>query len=170
MKITAVIVVLAGLLVPLQIGAVSILECRGADGKRFFSERCPPGSEALSEKKISTGGSGEFDLQQLQKTHPVVLYLIEGCDACDLMRNYLEQRGVPFSTKDVGTENPDNQQDLKTRVGQITVPVVTIGDTPVVGYNRPALRGQLDAAGYPDAQAPGGSAGDAGAGSEGHTE
>lgn len=157
--------VLAGALFglsPVLAGPISIIECQGADGKVFFSDRCPPGSKPLRTKEVRTGGGDTFDVNRLKQQHPVVMYLVDVCDACDLMQNYLDKRGVPYTKKNVSADNPENQDELKEKAGQLTVPVVTVGETVVNGYNRAALAGALDAAGYPDAQVQGGSTGETG--------
>ena len=162
-KLNTRLVILAavfGGLWPAFAGAVSIMECERPNGQRFFSERCPPGSKSVGEKKIRTGGGDTFDLNRLKEQHPVVMYLVDACDACDLVRNYLDKRGVPHTKKDVGADNPKHQEELKERSGRLTVPVVIVGETVVNGYNRAALSSALDAAGYPDAQAQQGGATD----------
>ncbi len=130
----------------------TIKECQDAEGRKYFADRCPADTQQLGEKKILTSGQvGGVNLQQLRSEHPIVIYSVPNCDACDLTRNYLSKRGLPFSEKDV-SENADNQQELKERSGALTVPAVAIGKQLVSGYNRSALKSQLDAVGYPDSE------------------
>jgi len=131
----------------------TIKECQDAQGRKYFADRCPADTQQLGEKKILTSGQvgGGVNLQKLRSEHPIVIYSVPNCDACDLTRNYLSKRGLPFSEKDV-SENAENQQELKERSGALTVPAVAVGKQLVSGYNRSALKSQLDAVGYPDSE------------------
>lgn len=133
--------------------AVTIHQCEDADGNLTFQEICPPGSTVVETKKIYTGPKEKMpDLAALQESHPVVLYSVATCDACDLVRSYLQGRGVPFNERDVA-DDAELQEELIAKSGELSVPVVTIGEEVVDGYNKPVLESKLDAAGYPGASA-----------------
>jgi len=142
-----------GLLLGPAAQAVTIVQCEDAEGNRTYQEKCPPGSKVVGTKSIYTGPKDSApDLEALQEEYPVVLYSVETCDACDLVRNYLKNRGIPFSEKSVG-DDAELQEELIARTGELSVPVVTIGDEVVEGYNKPVLKGKLDEVGYPDKMA-----------------
>jgi len=140
----------AGLLVGPAAQAVTIVQCEDADGNRTYQESCPPGTEVVETKNVYTGPKESApDLEALQEDKPVVFYSVATCDACDLVRSYLNTRGIPFSEKAVG-DDAELQEELIAKTGELSVPVVTIGEEVVEGYNKPVLKDKLDAAGYPD--------------------
>lgn len=53
-------------------------------------------------------------------------------------KKYLRERGVKFKDVDV-SQDFSAAQDMIRRTGQSGVPVVLIGDKPVVGFNRPLI-------------------------------
>lgn len=130
--------------------AVTIVQCRDAEGNVTYQEKCPPGSEVVGTKNIYTGPKDKGpDLEQLKEDKPVVFYSVETCDACDLVRSYLQTRGIPFNEKSI-RDDAELQEELIAKTGELSVPVVTIGEEVVEGYNKPVLKDKLDAAGYPD--------------------
>lgn len=130
--------------------AATILQCEDAEGNRSFETSCPPGSKLVEEKNYYTGpkNSGP-DLDSLQAEQPVTLYSVPACEACDVVRSYLNSRDTPFTEKNV-ENNVDLQEELSAITGELSVPVVTIGEAMVAGYNRAELKEKLDSAGYPD--------------------
>lgn len=129
--------------------AATIVECEDAAGNRSFEAACPPGSQLVEEKKYYTGPKNTGpDLDRLQAEQPVVLYSVPTCEACDVVRSYLNSRGTPFTEKNV-SDDAALQEELSAISGELSVPVVTIGEQMVSGYNKPALKEKLDTAGYP---------------------
>lgn len=132
--------------------AVTVVSCKDRDGSTFFADRCPPGSTKMGEKEVRSGPQrdAEAALAEVVKTNPVVLFVVPDCDACDLVRQQLKSRNVPFTEKDVGPDNAENQEALKTvGNGNMTVPTVAVGTRTFTGYSRAALDLGLDEAGYP---------------------
>ncbi len=132
--------------------AVTVVSCKDKDGSTFFADRCPPGATKMGEKEVRGGPrlDTEAALAEVAKSHPVVLYTVPNCDACDLVRQQLKMRNVPFTEKDVGAEQVDNQQALKAvSKGNMTVPTTAVGARVFTGYSRAALDLGLDEAGYP---------------------
>lgn len=134
------------------VSAVTVVSCKDKDGSTYFADRCPPGAVQLGEKEVRGDRRRDpaAELAEVAKAHPVVLYSIAGCDACDLVRQQLQARKIPFTEKDVGADQIDNQQALKAAgKGNMTVPTVAIGERTFTGYSRAALDLGLDDAGYP---------------------
>lgn len=134
------------------VSAVTVVSCKDKDGSTYFADRCPPGSTRLGEKEVRGGPRRDAaaELAEIAKSHPVVLYSVADCDACDLVRQQLKTRNVPYTEKDVGPDQIDNQQALKAvGNGNIIVPTVAIGTQTFTGYSRAALDLGLDEAGYP---------------------
>jgi glutaredoxin len=145
--------VAAGLaLAAAPVSAVTVVSCKDKDGSTFFADRCPPGTTRLGEKEVRSGPRRDTgaELAEVAKAHPVVLYSVADCDACDLVRQLLKGRHVPYAEKDVGSDQIENQQALKAiGNGSIIVPTVAIGAQTFTGYSRVALDLGLDEAGYP---------------------
>lgn len=130
--------------------AVTVVTCKDKDGNEFFSDHCPAGTQKVKEKQLRGGPrrTGPEQLAEVAKKSPVVLFTVPDCDACDLVRNQLKKRGIPYTEKDVG-ENVENQSALRELSGGTTVPTVAIGSRTLTGYSRAALDLGLDEAGYP---------------------
>ncbi|MCP5144999.1 MAG: glutaredoxin family protein [Gammaproteobacteria bacterium] len=126
--------------------ARTIVECVMPDGTSTFADRCPAGARKKGERVYRN--TGEAKQPVYGTARPVVTFFtVAGCDACDLVRNALLARAVPFDEKDVA-DSADNQAALRTATGGLSVPTVLIGETPVSGYNRTALDNALNAAGF----------------------
>jgi len=130
--------------------AVTVVTCKDKDGNEFFSDHCPAGTLKVDEKQLRGGlrRTGAGQLAEVARKSPVVLFTVPDCDACDLVRNQLKKRGIPYTEKDVG-ENVENQAALRDITGGTTVPAVAIGSHSLTGYSRAALDLGLDQAGYP---------------------
>jgi glutaredoxin len=123
-------------------------------GKVHYQDNPPPESASqVEERDIRLGqpvpppaGSPEAAAANA----PVTLYVIPGCDNCDLARSYLQERQVPFTEKNV-EQDKDAQAELKKRIGTLAVPTIVVGEKVMRGYIRSLLSGELDAAGYPPA-------------------
>ena len=68
-----------------------------------------------------------------QKT--VVIYLTQTCPWCHRAKEYLSQKGITYTEVDVGKDR-EKAREMITKSGQMGVPVITIGDTVVVGFNQ----------------------------------
>jgi glutaredoxin len=124
----------------------------GPDGKVTYTDRPAVGTE----NKVQSVGSGgsvandvalPFDLRQAAQRYPVTLYVAPDCSPCDAARQYLRQRGIPFSEKLVTTA--DDSSALQRVTGATGLPAVTVGAQVVRGWQREDWASYLDAAGYP---------------------
>ena len=88
-----------------------------------------------------------LELRQAVSRYPVTLYTTTECPPCDSGRKLLQQRGIPYTERNVG--NDDDGQALERLVGGRTVPSLTVGAQPLRGFNNVDWAGYLDAAGYP---------------------
>jgi glutaredoxin len=132
-----------------NVSAVTVVECVDADGNTSFRDQCPPGSSQKGKKEISgLGGNDGPDLSAVAAANPITLYTVPDCDACDLTRNALSGRDLPFTEKNV-QDNAEMQEELKTATGGLTVPGIVIGDKVLTGYSRDAIDSALNGAGYP---------------------
>ncbi|MCC6201738.1 MAG: glutaredoxin family protein [Gammaproteobacteria bacterium] len=127
--------------------ATTVVECFDRDGSVFFGSFCPPGSTKKAERRYKP----ELGANQNQAKHlpQVTLFSIAECDACDLVRNALDSREVPYNEKNV-SDNKENQDELlRVTGGTLSVPTVLVGENSLRGYNRSAIDNALNQAGYP---------------------
>jgi glutaredoxin len=90
-----------------------------------------------------------IELRQATARYPVTLYTTADCLPCDNGRKLLQQRGVPYVERTIGSE--EDAQALERLVGARTVPALTVGAQPLRGYSDTDWAAYLDAAGYPKA-------------------
>ncbi len=68
----------------------------------------------------------------------VIVYTTPTCGYCHQVKMYLQRRNVPFAEVDV-SRNPRAAAEMVRLSGQQGVPVVTVDDQVVVGFNQPAI-------------------------------
>jgi len=129
--------------------AVTVVECTDAEGNSSFRDKCPPNSVKKGERSLTgLGGNKQSSLQEIAAANPIVFYSVPDCDACDLVRNSLSAREIPFTEKDI-QDNGELQEELKSFTGGLTVPALSVGAAVVTGYRRDAIDDALAQAGYP---------------------
>jgi glutaredoxin len=139
------------------------------NGKIHYSDAPPPDNARMVEetnvpvRPVTDQGP---DVSQIAAAHPVALYVIPDCQTCDLVREYLTRRGVPFAETNVEND-PQAQAAMKERVGALAVPTIIVGEKVMKGYVESLLEGELDAAGYPKTATAPATAPGQGAGAEG---
>ena len=149
----------AGALLAACLPAQALYKVIGADGSVTYTDR-PPVTAAARVSTLSAGGavaaaqpaaSAEaalpFELRQAASRFPVTLYTAADCPPCESGRQFLQQRGVPFSERRVATE--DDAAALERAVGGRTVPALTVGSQALRGLSQNDWTAYLDAAGYP---------------------
>lgn len=114
------------------------------DGNVTYQDQPPPDEPGEVE---TFAGEGDTAAAEAAPDVDVVLYAIDECGACDLLRNLLRERGVPFQEKNV-QDDPALQAELKEVAGALKVPVLTIGDEVFKGYNKELVLNELDEAGF----------------------
>ena len=124
----------------------------GPDGKVTYTDRPPASKESKVESvNVNTGSvsaeSLPFDLRLVAQKFPVTLYSTASCAPCDGARQYLQQRGVPFTERTVA--NAEDNAALKRSTGNAELPTLTIGSQVVTGFASAELASYVDAAGYP---------------------
>ena len=126
----------------------------GPDGKVTFSDRPPPDAKAVPAQTVplaSAGGTSTatlpMELRQAATRFPVTIYTGADCGPCLTARNYLMQRGVPFSERTVTTA--EDVAALQRLSGSANIPFATIGGQHIRGFSDAEWGQYLDAAGYP---------------------
>lgn len=130
----------------------------GPDGRVTYTDR-PPADATAKVTDLGRRGSpvaappaaGEsalpVDLQRLVQRFPVTLFTAADCGPCNEGRQFLQQRGVPYTERVVA--NNDDIAALERTVGGRTVPALTVGGQALRGFNGSDWTSYLDAAGYP---------------------
>ena len=105
--------------------AVDIVICEDNEGNQSFHQACPPGTNLIEKKKVSTGqdASSAVDLSKLN----IVVYTIPDCTTCEEVIIYLKSRDVPFNEIDTSNDY-DIQQKVTELTGKLSVPVTVIGE------------------------------------------
>jgi hypothetical protein len=122
-------------------------------GKVHYSDTPPPPQVRTAERKRLGDRPGDanlpYALQQAMKNYPLTLYTANECgDACRQAAAHLVRRGAPYTEKNA--RDPDAADALmKLAGGKLEVPVLTVGRTPLRGYEEGAWNTALDSAGYP---------------------
>ena len=132
--------------------AVTVVECVDTDGNSSFRDKCPVGMTVKgtkklpgSREKVETGPSAEDAIRDF----PVVFFTTPECEACELVRDQLNGRDVPYTEKDATNDRAIQGELAKITGGALTVPTVTVGEQKFTGYSRNDLKAALTEAGYP---------------------
>jgi len=140
--------------------AWAIYKIVAPDGSVTFSDVPPSSTQGKKVETLNAHGAAQAAeandlaalptaLRQAVRKYPVTLYTTPQCDACDAARDFLQQRGVPFSEKTV-TTNADIQAYKAQSGGSDRLPLLTIGSTRLPpGFSSSNWATALDAAGYP---------------------
>ena len=96
---------------------------------------------------VDPTGGVPFELRKAMSTFPITLYTALDCGPCESARAWLRRRGAPY--QEVVVDTDVDAEELKRRVGTTSVPVMTLGRTPQLGFNESAWAAALSAAGYP---------------------
>lgn len=108
----------------------------GAEQKKFESP-LEPGDDDLS-----------YGTRKAKQDFPVKLYVANNCgDLCVQARSMLSNRGIPYSEKNLITE--EDYANFKRLTGGNGVPVLTIGKTVLSGFAASQWNNELDIVGYP---------------------
>ena len=72
----------------------------------------------------------------------VVVYTSSTCPYCTLAKDYLDEKGVEYSVKNV-QEDKEARKELMD-MGHMGVPVVLIGEEEIVGFDKNKIDLALD--------------------------
>jgi glutaredoxin len=146
------IFLLIGLLIMTNVQAGELYRWVDSNGKVHYGDMPQPGTEDLEELKLgkepTPSESLPYETQRAMQNFPVTLYAFPGCgSACQLGRDLLTKRGIPFTEKSL-----TKQEDIdafRKESGDSQLPALTIGKTWVRGFLAEEWNKELDIAGYP---------------------
>jgi glutaredoxin len=127
------------------------------DGRVVYSDRQPSGdAKDVQPKRMGANYIENSELpyaaQQAMDRYPVTLYTFACGELCQSAEGLLNRRGVPFTS--VNVEDPKGAEQLKNLTGELTAPVLQVGDKLIgKGFNEIRWTALLDQAGYPKAPA-----------------
>jgi len=151
------IIVLATVLATVPAYAGKLYKWVDERGNISYQDRPPPaGAGKVEEKYLRDGRGGDSGspaAAEAAAKAPVTLYMVPKCSPCDMARTYLKKRGVPFTEVNVSEKNPQAQQEMVKKFGELSVPTITVGSKVMQGYVESLVAGELDQAGYPKPEA-----------------
>jgi len=68
----------------------------------------------------------------------VTIYSTPSCHFCHMAKDFFKEKNVEFVDFNVA-EDHDKRKEMITKSGQMGVPVIVIGDSLVVGFNKPKI-------------------------------
>ncbi len=68
----------------------------------------------------------------------VVVYSTPTCPWCKKAKDYLTQKGITYTNYDVASDR-DKAKEMVEKSKQMGVPVITIDNQVVIGFNQPQL-------------------------------
>lgn len=123
-------------------------------GRVQYTDTAPPPSARDVQKKNFNGNAVAaqtgYALARAMREAPVTLYTHPICkEQCQLARDVLSKRGVPFT--EVVVTDTEKAEQLKKVSGGTAVPVLVVGTNVETTISADAYNRALDAAGYPSA-------------------
>lgn len=74
----------------------------------------------------------------MSSTAPVTIYSASWCAFCHMAKHYLDGLGVKY--KDIDVEHDAAAAvELVKKTGQAGIPVLEIGDSVIIGFDRPKI-------------------------------
>ena len=73
----------------------------------------------------------------------VTIYSTPTCPYCKKAKEYFKEHSVEFTDIDV-SENTDKQKEMVDKSGQMAVPVIDIGGTVIVGFDKGKIEDALE--------------------------
>jgi glutaredoxin len=140
------------LLLAAALPAAAQYRWQDANGRTNYGDVPPADAKNLVQLDSRSGGEDSnaglpFEVRRAMSQFPVTLYTADACPPCEEARVHLRRRGVPFA--EVMVETDLEGAELKRRTGTDSVPVMTLGRLPHIGFQAKAWTAALDAAGYP---------------------
>ena len=88
----------------------------------------------------NTQQASGVSVQQPAETNAkqVSIYTTVTCGYCKMAKEFFQKNGVEYNEYDVGTDLP-KREEMIAKSGQMGVPVITVGEELVIGFNKPKL-------------------------------
>ncbi|MDQ6618564.1 MAG: glutaredoxin family protein [Pseudomonadota bacterium] len=155
---TVIVAILAATLAAGAFAQQQVYRYVDPDGRVVYSDRPPSGAAKDVQPKRLGANFIENDAlplaaRQASENYPVTLYTFACGQICQTAEAMLNRRGIPFSQ--VNVEEAKGAERLKALTGEMTAPVLQVGDKLVAkGFNEGRWQALLDEAGYPRSMPP----------------
>jgi len=67
----------------------------------------------------------------------IIVFTAQGCGACQRVKEYLREKGVPFEERSV--EDPEHRRQLVEDYRRMATPTTVAGEEIIVGFDRARL-------------------------------
>jgi len=142
-----VVVILALFVAAGGTAAAGVYKWTDAEGRVHFGDRPPAGAASETVAIPSVDGPAEGDGPVAPAAHgSVALYSTEWCGVCKRAKAHLRRRGVVFTEYDI-EKNSLAHAEFK-RLGGRGVPLISVGDKRMRGFNAERLDRMLRDAGW----------------------
>jgi len=72
----------------------------------------------------------------------VTIYSAPWCAFCHMAKEYFKSKNISF--KDINVdEDPDAARELVAKTGQAGIPVIEVGETTIIGFDKPRIDSAL---------------------------
>lgn len=68
----------------------------------------------------------------------VTIYSTPSCHFCHMAKDFFKEKNIAFTDYDVATDM-EKRKEMVEISGQMGVPVITIGDKLIIGFNKPKV-------------------------------
>ncbi len=68
----------------------------------------------------------------------VTIYSTPTCHFCHMAKDFLTEKGIAFTDHNVATDL-EKRREMFEKSGQMGVPVITIDDSLIVGFDKPRI-------------------------------
>lgn len=68
----------------------------------------------------------------------VTIYSTPSCHFCHMAKDFFKEKNIAFTDYDVATDM-EKRKEMVEISGQMGVPVITIGDKLIIGFNKPKI-------------------------------
>lgn len=127
----------------------TVYRTQGANGQAVFSDRPSVDAKTIPMRSnASPDATLPYDLQQVIQRYPLVLFTTRECPPCGEARGWLMKRGLPFSERQVNTQ--EEQQAFQLQSSSMRMPQFRVGEQVLTGFDKQNWGRYIAAAGYPD--------------------
>ncbi|HOD35850.1 MAG TPA: glutaredoxin family protein [Syntrophales bacterium] len=109
----------------------------------------PPDAATARKYVVEKTGADESGTAQAAEKkdvkpsrHEVVIYTTPTCPYCKYAKEFLSQKGVFYTEKDVSAD-PAAKDEMMALTGKDAVPVIVIDGEPIVGFNAQKIEEKL---------------------------
>jgi len=142
----------------MPLAAAQLYQWKDAQGRTIYSDQPPPASVKGVQQKSFKGSVidvGEpYAIRIAREKYPVTLYTSACGPLCDQARTLLNERGIPYRSKDLQASE-DIRKEVQKLTGRSNVPVLLVGSEHIEGFQAARWHAALDRAGYPKSGFPG---------------